>query len=185
MELGDITIPNYRITLLMEKMELLIDLSISFNDDLKNKYKQCAQYYREFVKIMIQKDEFSDDDIANYQQNVDSFMKIWCSMGGRRMMTNYFHMLASGHVKYYMKEWGNLYRYEQEGWESLNALIKTKFFRHTKRGGFVCKDSDTDKKVLSNRAGALGKWIVRNLLWRSGKAFECKSGKFVRHNNNV
>eukprot|EP00978_Attheya_sp_CCMP212_P011442 scaffold28222_cov63-Attheya_sp.AAC.3 len=34
-----------------------------------------------------------------------------------------------------MEEWGNLNKYSQQGWESLNALIKAFFFRRTNRGG--------------------------------------------------
>jgi hypothetical protein len=39
-------------------------------------------------------------------------------------ITNYLHMLGSGHIKYYMEIHGNLYKYSQQGWESLNAKYK-------------------------------------------------------------
>ena len=177
MELADITLPNYRVSSLIDNLDQLIDCCITDDATLNHKYKSCGYYYRKFCEIMIQKQDYSEDDIKDFQKNVDSFMEIWCSIGGKRMMTNYFHMLGSGHIKYYMKEWGNLYRYEQEGWESLNALIKSRFFLHTQRGGFVAKgESAGSDPIVSNRAGSLGKWFVRNLLWKSGKANEymCK-----------
>ena len=100
------------------------------------------------------------------------------------MDDKFFHMLASGHINYYMKEWRNLYRYEQEGWEFLNALIKSTYYKHTQRGEFVCKDTfdNTEDSILSNRGQSVGKWIVRNILWKSGKAFDCAYGKLGKSN---
>jgi hypothetical protein len=40
-------------------------------------------------------------------------------------MTNYFHMIGSGHMTYFLWEWHNLYRYLQQGREALNSIIKT------------------------------------------------------------
>ena len=139
LELGDITLPNYRITSLIQKLDLLIDCCLHDDEVKKEQYKECGEYYRKFSAIMTQKEDYSEADIDRFQGYVDAFMKVWVSIGGKRMMTNYFHLLSSGHVKYYMTEWGNLYRYEQEGWESLNALIKSTYFLHTHRGGHVRK----------------------------------------------
>jgi hypothetical protein len=39
-------------------------------------------------------------------------------------MTNYIHMILSGHLAFYLIKWGNLRKYSQQGWESLNLLMK-------------------------------------------------------------
>jgi hypothetical protein len=44
-------------------------------------------------------------------------------------VTNYIHMIGSGHVAVYLYKWKNLYQYLQQGWEAINSLIKTFFFR--------------------------------------------------------
>jgi hypothetical protein len=36
-------------------------------------------------------------------------------------------MLGSSHISYYMKLHGNLYKYSQQGWESLNEKFKFSF----------------------------------------------------------
>ena len=159
---------------MINNLDVLIDICVSDIDRRKDKFKECAILYRNFIEILIQKEDYTPDNVKKFQDNVDQFMEIWCSLGGKRMMTNYFHMLASGHIKYYMETWKNMYRYEQEGWESLNALIKT-YFLHTKRGGYTSKESNDNGEVninLSSRAGPIGKWAVRSILWKSGLAFE-------------
>jgi hypothetical protein len=45
-------------------------------------------------------------------------------------------MLGSGHVKYYMVEHHNLFKYSQQGWESLNAKYKQVFARRKLRKVF-------------------------------------------------
>ena len=57
----------------------------------------------------------------------------------------------------------NLCRYSQQGWEGLNAKIKSMFFHHARKGG----------GKLSNREAALhlnsiGLFLIRDLMWRSG-----------------
>jgi len=54
---------------------------------------------------------------------------------GKEVVTNYIHMLGSGHINYYMKAYGNLYKFLQQGWESLYENIKLAFFNHTQCGG--------------------------------------------------
>ena len=169
--LGEITLPNYRITELVNKFDLLIDFCIS-DIGKRTKLKMCMRYYRKFMSVLVQKEDYTEEQLEMFQDNVDDFMEIWCTIAdGKKQMTNYLHLLGAGHVLYYMKKWKNLYRYEQEGWESLNALIKYVYFHHTKRGGYDSKDAN-DNIQVSSRVGALGKWIVRSLLWRSGVAIK-------------
>jgi hypothetical protein len=40
-------------------------------------------------------------------------------------------MLGGKHIHYYMAQYGNLYKYSQQGWESLNEKFKLSFFNHT------------------------------------------------------
>jgi hypothetical protein len=44
-------------------------------------------------------------------------------------------MIGAGHLAEYLYKWRNLYRYSQQGWEAMNALIKTFFYRRTNHGG--------------------------------------------------
>ena len=191
--LGDMTLPNYRVQAIVSQLERLIDICVveTQHPNENRNLKKCADLYQRYCEIMTQHHDYTDEAIENFQNLVDEFMQLWCIGGkifpeGRRGMTNYFHMLSSGHIKFYMNRWRNLYRYEQEGWESLNWLIKEIFFRHTQHGGFksYAKDIDSvnddnekgdvvkDNKKLSSRVEPIGRWVSRLILWRSGKAME-------------
>jgi hypothetical protein len=38
-------------------------------------------------------------------------------------VTNYMHLLGAGYLYHYLKKWGNLYRYQQQGWEMKNGKL--------------------------------------------------------------
>ena len=50
-----------------------------------------------------------------------------CEQVGVELITNYMHLLGAGHVEYFLTKYRNLYRYNQQGWESLNNKITTIF----------------------------------------------------------
>jgi hypothetical protein len=71
-------------------------------------------------------------------------------------------MLGSGQVMYFMKKYGCLYLYSQQGWESLNNTIQTFIHQNSQRGGF---GSGEHKQKSYNFP--LVRMVVRNLLWKT------------------
>jgi hypothetical protein len=70
-------------------------------------------------------------------------------------------------MKFYMLEHHNLYKYSQQGWESLNAKYKQVLFNHTQRGGNSGKYFKESKRSYLFSAV---KAFQRELLWVSGNA---------------
>jgi len=69
--------------------------------------------------------ELDEEEIEQFQDYVDDFYEIWIEVfGDEEGITNYIHMLGSGHILYFMKKYGCLYLYSQQGWESLNNTIQ-------------------------------------------------------------
>jgi len=63
-------------------------------------------------------------------------MEKWVNLTGTRHVTNFIHMIAgSGHLVYYVKQFGNLYKYSNQGWESLNQKLKRVYMNNTNHGG--------------------------------------------------
>jgi hypothetical protein len=50
-------------------------------------------------------------------------------------MTNYLDIIGSGHLTFFSAKYRNLYKYLQQGWESLNQLLKLYYFNNTNHGG--------------------------------------------------
>ena len=74
-----------------------------------------------------QRDDFTDEEIENFQEEADVFFRIWVGLHGSGGVTNYVHMIGAGHLSYYLYKWRNLYCYSQQGWESMNHLLKHLF----------------------------------------------------------
>lgn len=138
----------------------LIDACIE-NEVRRSQWKSIIQKYIEFTKIINQKTNFTDNDIDKFDDLVDDWFQEIVDNFGINMITNYIHMLGSGHVSYYMKKYRNLYRYNQQGWEGLNSKITDYFFRHSGKGG-----GKGNKLYID----AVGRMLLRDLMWRSGLA---------------
>ena len=75
-------------------------------------------------------------------------------------MTNYIHLLGSGHISEYLYRHRNLYRHLQQGWEAFNKLLKSFFFCRTGCGG---GHGGTQSKLKP-----IARWLQRRLLWLCG-----------------
>ena len=93
---------------------------------------------------------------------MDIFGNLWVSLHQQRGLTNYIHMVISGHILEHKTEWGNLYKFSQQGWESLNSLIKRFFFLCTNKGG--------GKSTKRSRLLPIARLFQRRILWLSGIA---------------
>ncbi len=94
----------------------------------------------------------------------DNFFKGWIELHGPDGVTNYIHMLGAGHFKYFLLKHRNLYKFSQQGWESLNSLIKQFYFRRTQQGGFCGVRDQENSRILP-----IVKWMQRKLWWLKKK----------------
>eukprot|EP00978_Attheya_sp_CCMP212_P034430 scaffold144081_cov35-Attheya_sp.AAC.1 len=134
-KIGIVSLSNGRSRKVLETFDDLIDLCI-VNPNKSAMWKEAWGHYRKAMVILRKKGEdYTIEEMTEFQGHVDIFFQLWVSLHQHEGITNYIHMLGSGHVKRYMEEWGNLNKYSQQGWESLNASIKAFFFRRMNRGG--------------------------------------------------
>ncbi len=78
--------------------------------------------------IMCQKMDFTDDEILQFQGNVDDFFQVWVKLYSYAGCTDYIHLLSSGHIAEYIFRWRNLHWFSQQGGEHFNSLLKVFFF---------------------------------------------------------
>ncbi len=113
-------------------------------------------HYRNAFVMLRTRHNMLNVEIKSFQNEFDHFFQIWVGMYGDEGVTNYLHMLASGHIMEYLFKYKNLYRHSQQGWEALNHLLRTFYFCRTGRGGGKYKRH----KLLS-----IGRWLQRRMLW--------------------
>lgn len=91
------------------------------------------------------------------------FFRNFIDLNGKYAVTNYTHLLGSGHISYYLRKYGNLYMYSQQLWESLNLLIKLFYFKRTQRGGSAGRGH-----VLASNLDPIRKWYMQRTLFLCG-----------------
>lgn len=115
------------------------------------------------MKTLRQKNDFDDAHVVKFQLLVDDFFQEYIRVNGRAGITNYFHMLGSGHISEFLFIYRNLYQHSQQGWEAFNSYLKVFFFRRTSRGG---------GRGDFNRVRQIARWLARRLVWMSGSKYK-------------
>jgi len=166
-EVGQVGLSNTNTRLFMSRIGLLIDHIYNQPGDaeVRSKWHDLVLQYNLGIELLRKRSDYTPDDIERFQDLIDEFFEKYYDITGVEGITNYIHMLASGHIKYYMEQHGNLYKFSQQGWEALNAKIKHIFFRHSQRGGNYGRHSDENERFY---LFSIMKAFQREMLWISG-----------------
>jgi hypothetical protein len=175
-KLGPITMDNTRVRKIVDSLEMLIDITV-VDANWKILWYSALQNYRIAMVLLRQKRDFTNDQIATFQRHADLFFQKWVELHQKEGVTNYIHMMGSGHFAEYLYKWRNLYRYSQQGWEAMNAMIKTFFYRRTNHGG------STGNKGTSQKSGLvpIARWLQRRLIFLC-RFTEDEISKYIREN---
>lgn len=158
----DVTMDNNRSRLVMLNCTPLIRLCI-VEEEKQNKWISIIGNYNKMMKLLRYKEEFSDELIFKFQLYADEFFQEYMSLNGRPGITNYFHMIGSGHIGEFLLQYRNLYMHSQQGWEAFNSYMKVFFFRRTTRGG---------GRGDNNRVRQIARWLSRRLIWMAGASYD-------------
>jgi hypothetical protein len=160
-KLGEIKFSNWRARKIVEELDGLVDLSIPESEpELRMQWKSVAQIYVEVMRQLRRRNTFSVAHIDQFQSKADEFFIAWVNLVGYDGITNYVHMLGSGHIRYFLRKWGNLYKLQNQGWEQYNARVAAFWHHRTTKGG-----SKTDRsKILP-----IARWLLRLMLWKTGE----------------
>ena len=115
-KLGTITMDNVRIRRMLPKFDELVDICIA-NPEKQVKWKQCVADYVISMERLNKKTNMTDSEIFDYQRKADEFFATWVDLCGENGITNYAHLIGSGHVMEYLIHWRNLSSHAQQGWE--------------------------------------------------------------------
>ena len=92
-------------------------------------------------------------------------MTQWVDLAGKDNVTNYIHMVGAMHMVYFLRKYGSLYKYSQQGWENLNKKIKHYYFHNTNHGGCVGVGEEATK---GDHVKPLILMLQRSHLWHLG-----------------
>jgi hypothetical protein len=156
--IDDITLDNNKTRELCINLKIIIRICIC-DEDRQAKWILTVNKYVLSMSILRKKDDFSWNDIKNFQYEIDEFFSNYMELVGRNGITNYFHLLGSGHISDYLYYYKNLFDHSQQGWEAFNSLLKVFYFRRTNRGG---------GRGDGSRVRQIARWMARRIVWLAG-----------------
>jgi hypothetical protein len=176
-KIGTICLCNNRVRKLVNGISGLLDYCVC-DASRKAEWSTCIDdNYSLAMRLLRKKRDLTEAEICQFQKYIDLFFQSWVNLHEGKGITNYIHMLGSGHFFDYLKYWKSLYPHSQQGWEALNSLIKTFYFRATPRGGLSgggkCPAGD------KTQVGHLGRWLLRRMVWVMGASWEDMEREWV------
>lgn len=124
----------------------------------------CAKY-TDAMKILTAHRPLTEEEQDQFQDLIDDFFESWLEMFGNDGMTNYLHLLGSGHVLYFLRKYKCLYIYSQQGWEALNSICTAYILQNSSRGGYGSGQNGKKSYIFP-----LIRYIMRDLLWKTKMA---------------
>jgi hypothetical protein len=156
LKIGTINIENYRGRKIMENFGSLVDHCI-VEVDKRQKWRYAVNYYNSAMTILRQKQKYSADDIFRFQLMIDHAYLVLQSLYKKDIATNYFHMLSSRHIAWFMETVGPLNNYSNQGFEALNRLMKRYLNTRANKGG--------GRSRCKSKLRPIANLFLRRLIW--------------------
>ena len=168
-EVGPITMDNVRTRRVVDSLDVLVDFCVT-DPERQLLWTTALNNYQIAMVLVRKREDFTNAEISTYQGHADRFFQAWIRLWQKEGVTNYLHMIGAGHISDYLYKWRNLYRFSQQGWEAMNSLVKTFFFRRTNHGGGVRGNSKKSRLI------PIARWLQRRLMFlcRTTEASICQ-----------
>jgi hypothetical protein len=97
--------------------------------------------------MMRERQDFTSEKNSYVDKKVTLWSFAWISLTGREGVTNYKHIIGSGHLVEHLKIRKNLYRLMNQGWEYHNASIRYVYHHRIQHGGSNGNNGSKSSKV--------------------------------------
>ena len=135
------------------------------NSTLQHDWIQLSTIINALMARTRQQDDFSTEEIAEYHDLCGDFLGKWIDLAGEtKHVTNYIHIVGSGHLVHFLQEFGNLCKFSQQGWEALNQKIKKVYHNNKNHGGNVGGHT----KLKQGYIKQVWMFLSRYVMWRTG-----------------
>ena len=149
----------------MNGLDGLVLIVFCDDDEKRDAWIAWLQTYHLMMILAWQKEDYTDDEINNFEDLADSFVKVWLDLTGWEGITNYIHMIGAGHVVYYMWLYHNLYWCLNQGWESLNSKVKKRYFCNMQHKG------NRENGIKQSHIKPIARYFQSQPMWKTGLAY--------------
>ena len=89
------------------------------------------------MELLTLRREYKPDEIDDLDRCCKKMYHLLVTtIGGLEAITNYFHLIGSGHVVWMVRRYGNMWRFRNEGVEAFNAIVSLRHNKNNKKGGY-------------------------------------------------
>lgn len=139
-----------------------------------DKWRAFIVSYLNCMELLTLSREYKPDEIDDLDRCCKKMYHLLVTtIGGLEAITNYFHLIGSGHVVWMVRLYGNMWRFRNEGVEAFNAIVSLRHNKNNKKGGY----KKTRKGAPIRKCAefwSLGQWLGRWSLWHLGYADNMK-----------
>jgi len=172
-ELKVLSFSNVTARRLVSNIDQVFDVVFRYHNDdgaRQKLFHTCLkELFPPIITTLRQRHSFTDEEIVELQRKIDKWYHCWMSIAGLEGMTNYIHLLGSGHISYYLKKYRNLYRYSNQSWERLNKRVKRFYLQRTQRGGHGKHAGiDNTNELVCMHTKPIARWLQRVIMWNTG-----------------
>ena len=138
--------------------------------------KDWMEFLHEYVHtnaFLHTTEEYTLADIDRLEKHIDACFKLLVTRigGAESGVTNYFHYMGSGHLMWMIRRYGNLWRFCNEGVESLNNVVSKRYNQFNNKGGNKQASKGAQKKKCLPFE-CIGRWLGRLSCWHTGLAVD-------------
>ena len=161
--IDNVQVRNQTSRKLLERVDIIIEEAVA-DEEIRSKLIVGLSSYVNALELLLLHRALDEEEMEQFQDYIDDFFEVWLEIFGIDGMSNYIHLLGSGHVLHFLKKYNCLYLYSQQGWEALNNTIQAYIHQNSQRGG----KGSGQKKGEKSYIFPLVRYILRDLLWKTG-----------------
>ena len=124
-------------------------------------FKKLFKEYSAMMMALNQKEDFTDKQIVDVGRMIDRWGELYLTLCGSSQVTNYIHALIAGHITYFLRQYKNLYRYANIGFEAFMGVTRAYIGRRTNRCGQAGRVAGQKRSI----AESVGDVMIRRVAW--------------------
>ena len=130
----DFKISYSRMLKLLEVANDIIEAS-NLVEEKETLYKRIFTSWNLIIEHLFKKDAYSEDDIQSLWTEIIRFRDLFIDAFGGNSITNYVHIIISGHLIEMIRRFGNISNFSGIGFESLIGRTRSYIYKRTNHAG--------------------------------------------------
>jgi hypothetical protein len=135
-EVGDCSFTDMQATYIEKKLVPIIEKAFTLQESRKDAWIKVVKQMTWVLTAFLHREYFTDEQLIIMGLRLDEWTIDRILLVGKDGMTNYTHLMTSGHIVYYLKYWSSFYRYINQGWEKFNSQYRY-ILPHNTEGRFL------------------------------------------------